>query len=257
MAYFNGKRILNARVEGLYETGYAEGEKIGYADGYTRGEQDGYAKGETDGVEKGKTAERDEFWKNYQNEGNITQGAYMFAHGGWDDDTFEPRYSLLKLTRCDNMFNTCKVTDLKAILERQGVVFDFSKCTNIGNAFSYADFTALPTISTVSASSLSSLFYYDTALHTIEKLILKDDGSQSFSSTFGSCKALANIVIEGKIGNNINFSPCPLTHDSLMSIINHLATVSTTKTLTLGATNLAKLTDAEKAIATEKGWTLA
>ena len=119
MAYFNGKRILNARVEGLYETGYAEGEKIGYADGYTRGEQDGYAKGETDGVEKGKTAERDEFWKNYQNEGNITQGAYMFAHGGWDDDTFEPRYSLLKLTRCDNMFNTCKVTDLKAILERQ------------------------------------------------------------------------------------------------------------------------------------------
>jgi hypothetical protein len=32
---------------------------------------------------------------------------------------------------------------------------------------------------------------------------------------------------------------------------------TTTKTLTLGATNLAKLTDEEKAIATNKGWTLA
>lgn len=33
--------------------------------------------------------------------------------------------------------------------------------------------------------------------------------------------------------------------------------VTTTHTLTLGSTNLAKLTDEEKAIATEKGWTLA
>jgi hypothetical protein len=32
---------------------------------------------------------------------------------------------------------------------------------------------------------------------------------------------------------------------------------TTTKTLTLGSTNLAKLTDEEKAIATNKGWTLA
>ena len=47
-----------------------------------------------------------------------------------------------------------------------------------------------------------------------------------------------------------------LTHDSLMSIINNLATVTTTQTLTLGSTNLAKLTDTEKAIATNKGWTL-
>jgi hypothetical protein len=47
-----------------------------------------------------------------------------------------------------------------------------------------------------------------------------------------------------------------------MSIINTLNDYSTyTGTtvfkVTLGSTNLAKLTDAEKAIATEKGWTLA
>jgi len=46
-----------------------------------------------------------------------------------------------------------------------------------------------------------------------------------------------------------------LTHDSIVALLNSLPTASCT--LTLGATNLAKLTDAEKAIATNKGWTLA
>ena len=48
-----------------------------------------------------------------------------------------------------------------------------------------------------------------------------------------------------------------LSHDSLMRIINNLVTVSTTQTLTIGAYNLWKLSAAEKAVATNKGWTLA
>ena len=48
-----------------------------------------------------------------------------------------------------------------------------------------------------------------------------------------------------------------LTHDSLMVVINGLQTVTTAQTLTLGAANLAKLTDEEKKVATDKGWTLA
>lgn len=48
-----------------------------------------------------------------------------------------------------------------------------------------------------------------------------------------------------------------LTHDSIMNIIDKAADVTASpKTLTLGSTNLAKLTDEEKAIATGKGWTL-
>ena len=43
----------------------------------------------------------------------------------------------------------------------------------------------------------------------------------------------------------------------LVTILNNIATVTSTQTLTMGAANLAKLTDAEKAIATNKGWTLA
>lgn len=67
-------------------------------------------------------------------------------------------------------------------------------------------------------------------------------------------------TITGSFGLTVSFdmSSCTkLTHDSLMNVIDGLRTVTGNKTLTLGATNLAKLTDEEKAVATAKGWTLA
>ena len=82
------------------------------------------------------------------------------------------------------------------------------------------------------ATSLANCFYYCTSLTTIT-------GNPNFKAT-------------------VDISPCiKLTHDSLMVVINGLQTVTTTQTLTLGSTNLAKLTEADKKIATDKGWTLA
>ena len=43
----------------------------------------------------------------------------------------------------------------------------------------------------------------------------------------------------------------------LVEIISNLETVTTTQTLSMGTTNLAKLTDDEKKVATDKGWVLA
>ena len=48
-----------------------------------------------------------------------------------------------------------------------------------------------------------------------------------------------------------------LSHDSLVRVIDNLKTVTSTQTLTIGTYNLSKLSDAEKAVATGKGWTLA
>ena len=57
---------------------------------------------------------------------------------------------------------------------------------------------------------------------------------------------------------SLDLSYCEnLTHDSIMVVIYGLKIVTETETLTLGSTNLAKLTDEEKQIATDKGWTLA
>jgi len=50
-----------------------------------------------------------------------------------------------------------------------------------------------------------------------------------------------------------------LTVESMVAMFNNLKNLTdeTAKTLTLGSTNLAKLTDEQKAIATNKNWTLA
>lgn len=79
-------------------------------------------------------------------------------------------------------------------------------------------------------------------------------------TAFNGCCALENIVVEGDILQDINFSySSKLTHDSLLSILRALVnnTEGAALTCTLGKENLAKLTDGEKALATEKGWTLA
>ena len=80
----------------------------------------------------------------------------------------------------------------------------------------------------------------------------------SLSYCFRNCLSLVDIIGNPNFKESLNLSPCTkLTHDSLMVVINGLQTVTTAQTLTLGATNLAKLTDEEKKVATDKGWTLA
>ena len=61
-----------------------------------------------------------------------------------------------------------------------------------------------------------------------------------------------------EIGSNHTYESCrALTPASLVSIIDRLPTVTTTKTLTLGQHNRLKLTAAQIAVATGKGWTVA
>ena len=60
------------------------------------------------------------------------------------------------------------------------------------------------------------------------------------------------------ITKSINISPSTAFEEAdLVEIISNLDEVATTQTLTMGATNLAKLTDEEKKVATDKGWILA
>ena len=76
-------------------------------------------------------------------------------------------------------------------------------------------------------------------------------------TAFSLCEGLLEIKFYN-ISTNINLSSCnKMSREALVEVLNNLATVTSTKTCTLGATNLAKLTDEDKAIATNKGWTLA
>lgn len=217
--------------------------------------------------EAGKDAQWNEFWDAYQLNGERTNYQYAFAGTGWSPEIFRPKYPVVPTSNAAYCFAYWTYNafsgyvDLVEHCKRYGITIDFSQATNTRELFRYATrLTAIPEVNVSNSTSTTYLFGNCNNLTKIEKLILSDSGEQDLSNAFSSCGKLVDIVIEGVIGTNgLNMSACPLSHDSLLSVINALkdyAGDTSTHTCTLGATNLAKLTDAEKAIATEKGWSL-
>lgn len=182
----------------------------------------------------GKKAEYDAFWDAYQNYGKQTYYKYSFAGRGWTADTFKPKYDI-KVSSATNMFQEFgdgEKCDLVEILKNQGVVLDTSNCTNLGTGFYGTSFTHIPKIdmscSNARKDSLGYLFQQSKLLETIDEFILKDDGSQLLTSTFGSCQKLKNIKFGGVIGENLDMHWSPLTVDSMKSVISCLKDYSGT-----------------------------
>ena len=94
-----------------------------------------------------------------------------------------------------------------------------------------------------------------SSLTTIGQLDLSK--GTNFGNAWAGCASLTILGGFGAIKENFDLSDSPnLTVESLMNVINQAAAV-TGKTMTLGSTHLAKLSDEQKAVATSKGWTLA
>ena len=212
--------------------------------------------------EAGEQAAYDRFWDEFQDKGARTNYIGAF-NTGWTAAIFRPKYNMA-VDNAYNMFNNFlrgKPASLKQLLAESGVSLTFPRCGNINNVFQASHTTELGELdfSTVTRKDCSSLFLDCGHLKSIDKLIIPA-GQTTFSNWFRSCNALERLTIEGIIGaNGFDVSWSPLDHDSLMSIVEALqdySAVGTTGTVTLGADNLAKLSDSEKAIATQKGWTL-
>ena len=99
----------------------------------------------------------------------------------------------------------------------------------------------------------------------------KSNGPLDFSSVtnatdaFKGCTNLTTLAGFTGLKASLSLSDCPLTVESINNVINEMYDFNTNGvipeegqgTLTLGPDNLAKLSDDEKAVATNKGWTLA
>jgi hypothetical protein len=243
---------LADKVNEVYNAGYEKGKLEG---GNT---EEAYDNGYTDG----KQAEWSEFWDSFQQNGTLESHARAFATPAWNDNNFKPKYDM-KPTSAYMMFSYSQITDLAQILNDCSVKLDLSRCTNISDAFSYGRIQHIPELDLRNFDVVNLGTYNTSGLHTIDKVILRDDGSQTFGTSHLAPNSVnfVNITFEGVIGDSMKLSNSKLSVDSLMSIINHLQDLieagKDTCTLTIGSTNLAKLTDQEKAIATQKGWTLA
>ncbi|MBE7044675.1 MAG: hypothetical protein E7397_04030 [Ruminococcaceae bacterium] len=201
---------------------------------YSAGREKGYSSGYSDGEQ----AEYDKFWDALQKNGTQKNYKYVFAGRTWNPDIFKPKYDMKPITVLQ-MFSefgsdSGKKTDIADALEKQGVSLDTSSVTNFSNFANGANITRFPTIDSRSATTLSNAFA-TSVLVTIDELILKDDGTQTFSGTFNNASKLENIVISGVIGSNISFSASTsLTKTSIISIVSALSeSLTEPQTITL------------------------
>ena len=185
-------------------------------------------------------------WDGIQNYGKRSNYNYGFYN--WQPQGFNPKYDLVP-TNASNMFASFNgvagsvYVDLSKLLDAAGVKLDTSKCTNFANMFYFARVSRVPELDTRAASSLNDLFGDAQFLDTVDKLILRDDGSQTFNygtsynNTFWRNYALKNIVVEGMIGSTVNLQyATKLSRASIDSFLNALAPVEsgiTGKTLIL------------------------
>ena len=125
----------------------------------------------------------------------------------------------------------------------------FNGCSNIINS---------PSLNSKKVTGMNNTFQGCSKLKIVGELdVISCTTSSSFSFTFYQCSSLEeihfkNIRVNLDISSSTNF-----TSESLQEIIINLYNVSPrTNKLTMGSTNLAKVSEEYVTIATNKGWTL-
>lgn len=112
-------------------------------------------------------------------------------------------------------------------------------------------------VDTSQITSASEMFHGCKSLRRIGGMLNFSKVRSQVDSTFVSCATLEEVTFAGTISVDIAMNGCPkLTVGSLQSLLNALASGVSGLTCNIGSKNLAKLTTAQKAIATGKGWIL-
>ena len=212
--------------------------------------------------EAGKEAEHTTFWESYLKTAYM---AYRFAGNGWNDTTFAPTKNIKSGTASANgMFRESKIVNLKQCLESCGVSMDVSKANNVSNLLGYCDvLEVVPKIDISSASDKTTyLFANDSKLRIIEELVVSETVTFA-SNSFNKCSALTHLIMTGTLATNgLDLSGSPnLDEESLASIVNVLqdrvsAGLSGTNTISLNAQSESKISDADKAKISQKGWSV-
>ena len=180
---------------------------------------------------------------------NVTNMSSMFSN--CSSLTTVPQLDTSNVTNMGYMFGNCtKLTTVP--------LFDTSKVKSMSSMFSSCDnLTTVPLFDTSNVEDMSYMFNGCSSLTTVPQF---DTSNVKYmgSYTFSNCSNLEAIHMIN-INANLSISASTkFTREALIEIIGNLkAQTSGSKKLTMGATNLAKLTDEDKAIATNKGWTLA
>lgn len=286
----------NAYQEG-YDAGEAAGYATGYDTGYTEGAKVFVEYVRFKGTLKqlfAKTTSMNELPSYITNEQlkkmllyNISDyctdkkdASYMFLNQRYLTEI--PEFNISGYTNLERLFGAVHSQGTFAIFNGGGhpPLLDTSSATNINFMFAgasnndnyaYNNMTVVPLYDFRSVTKAGGLFFKCKELKEIPAfnfLAISDTAytfnyanSNSTSDWLKGCSNLEKIHIVD-IHYNFNISQVEVTkldREALVEIIGNLRdmTGSTAKTLTMGATNMAKLTADDIAVATGKNWTIA
>lgn len=193
---------------------------------------------------------------------------YYFNNSKISDFSPLADWDTSEITSLSNTFAYSNISDLTPIAN-----WDTSKITTLERAFyqcnNLVDTTLLENWDTSKVTTMDNMFGIILNLTTIPYMncisVAKDKYPIWFSTNQTKMQNLGGFYMRNSWVNNYGLVKCPnLTVESLVNVLNALydftgngETPTTNEgKLALGATNLAKLTDEQKAIATNKGWTL-
>ena len=174
-----------------------------------------------------------------------------------------------------NIFNGCKSLkslDLTNWTSPRAIVMNgmFSGCIQL------EEIIGIEGLTTNLVSLLNSMFSKCSCITSLNLGNFDACSATNLDYMFQSCTNLVNLVSMRNIRDNISVEECPnITVESILSIINNLEDIEAieewlstlpleqqeplpiSRTLKLGAINLAKLTPEQIKIATDKGWSVA
>ena len=196
-----------------------------------------YARKVDNVYEAGKDTMLHDMWEALQKGGKRTDYNNAFRETSITDEMFKPIYDMQPTTAYHMFFGNDGITDLKNI----PVKLDFSKCVEIQRAFygmlNLDTGIGLKRVGVLDCrnietwrGSFAGLFDWDIYLEEVEKMILPDDDDVSFNTCFNACYALKEIRFEGAILQDISFADCPLSRESIESIVNALSPSASGKT---------------------------
>lgn len=144
--------------------------------------------------------------------------------------------------------------------------FDTSNATNMENMFNnLSNLTSLDLSSFVTSNvtNMGYMFYSCSKLTSLDLSSFDTSKVTGMGNMFYRCTMLQTLILGNNWASNssiasFDLSPCSaLSHDSLVDIMNKLATRTNSPKIKLSTASKNLLTDDEKAIATGKGWTIA
>lgn len=115
-------------------------------------------------------------------------------------------------------------------------------------------------LDTTVVTTLQSAF---TNCYRLRRVVFTHIGTalNNMTSTFSGCLTLQSLLFDqtvtGWAGVAVTLNNCSLSHQAIIDFFDSLPTITAAKAITLtGNPGVSELTDADKAIATQKGWTL-